>query len=209
MSAVIIIFPPLAGGNHLKNIVSLMFCRKLDQDILALYENSSPFAHDILTTNFGRNQIQNAIANQNTQHVLQSHFGVFAGYDTELTQIIDKKFIILSATTVDDWELISNRGKSAGIKIYGDDHFKEFIRNEVGVLYQSSTVQRYFQTCSDNILNIAISELFKSNIDPLLKKLADFLGVKNFKKEHVNNIHTNWVQANDQMIETYLKENKL
>ena len=85
MSAVIVVFPPGGGGNHLRNIV--VSCYTNSTQITKLYSNYRPKVHASTGNNLQRQQVENALVNQDQIHVLHGHFGEVMSFQNQIRNI--------------------------------------------------------------------------------------------------------------------------
>lgn len=185
MTTIIIAFPPAAGGNHLKNILSL----KNDNNFLpAFYINNKTSVHQRPGSNLKETDCIDAIS-QLGLHILHGHFGEIMSYQKYLDQLVDKKFIILSPDTAEDRKLLRARAILLGYATLDADGY--FDQEQV-FLYEPFIYNRYFQTPMSNIMNISISEWFTKDIDPVVSRLNQFLNCK-LDTDYVKQLHSIWI----------------
>ena len=184
MSTIIIAFPPSAGGNHLKNILSL----NSDSVLPAFYSNNKPSVHQRPGSNLKEQDCINAIS-QPGLHILHGHFGEIMSYQKYVDQMVDKKFIILSPDTAEDRKLLRARAILLG---QATSDAEGYFDQEQVFLYEPFMYNRYFRTSMLNIMNISISEWFTNDIDPVIDQLNQFLNCK-LDTEYVKQLHTIWI----------------
>jgi hypothetical protein len=191
MSTVIVVFPPGAGGNHLRNIV--VSCYDGTDQFKKIYRNQTTIAHARVGCNLHHYHLENAVAHQDQVHVVHGHFGEIMSFQNQIRGIPDKKFIILSPDTPADSAMLNLRRLAVGqTQLVDGDYFD----GEQVFLYEPFMYHWYFQTPMDNIMNISISDWFTQDIDPALDKLSYFLGC-NIDKEKINSVHKGWIEANN------------
>ena len=191
MSTLFVVFPPGAGGNHLKNIV--VSCYSGTDHFGKIYGTHLAIAHARVGCNLHHNQLENALAYQDRVHVVHGHFGEIMSFQNQIRDIPDKKFIILSPDTPEDSAMLNKRRLAVGqTQLVDGDYFD----GEQVFLYEPFMYHWYFQTPMNNIMNISISDWFTTDIDPVLDKLSYFLGCT-VDKEKINSIHKDWIKANN------------
>lgn len=189
MASVFVVFPPGAGGNHLRNVIVSCYD---NIDILKLYGNYKKTVHAVIGHNLQHYQVENAAAYQDQTHVLHGHFGEVMSFQQQVRNIIDKKFVILSPDTSNDRKLLNNRRRTLG---YLNNIDGDYFDSEQVFLYEPFMYHWYFQVPMDNIMNISISEWFTEDIDSVLDRLSYLLQIS-INKEQINKMHTSWLKAN-------------
>ena len=185
MTTIIIAFPPSAGGNHLKNILTLDY-----NTALALYNKSTTTFHTQPGTNLKEQSCMDALSIPGL-HILHGHFAEIMSYQKYIDQIQNKKFVILSPDTPNDRSLLRARQKSLGqnqTSLSAEDYFDQ----EQVFLYEPFMYTRYFNTPMSQIMNISISEWFTDNIDPVIKRLTQFLEI-DLDVNRVRQLHNIWL----------------
>jgi hypothetical protein len=157
MSVVIISFPPGAGGNHLKNILTLN-----DDTPLNLYNNSSGTFHAYPGNNLKETDCIVA-QTMSGLHVLHGHFGEIMSYQKYIEKMPNKKFVILSPDTPHDRELLRLRQKSLGQPSFIAGNYFD---TEQVFLYEPFMYNRYFNTSMSRIMNISISFILFISFTP-------------------------------------------
>ena len=189
MSAVIVVFPPAAGGNHLKNII-VSGC--YHTDFSDVYTGKKKSVHAHVGRNLQREHVENAVTSQDKIHVLHGHFGEIMSFQKELDNIVDKKFVIISPETSTDRKILSSRQQSLGDASFIDDNYFD---HEQVFLYECFMYHRYFSVPLDCIMNISITEMFTADLTPALDRLEFLLGIP-IDRTKINNMHTTWLKAN-------------
>lgn len=183
MTTIIIPFPPAAGGNHLKNIIT---------NNMSNLEYVSHTVHQLPGRNLQASQINSALAAPQDTHVLHGHFGEIMSYQHQIRSIKDKKFIIICNDTDDDFTLLSNRKKKLN---YFLPNRKEYFEGEQVFLYEPFMYHYYFNVAMDNIMNIPITEWFVEDISPVINRINFFLKY-NIDVDVVNALHKVWYKNN-------------
>ena len=131
MSHVIIVFPPGAGGNHLKNLITG------DISVANLY-HSRPTVHSRSGENFSADALL-------TNKITHGHFGEIMSHQSLLRSINNKKFIILSPDTLEDRELLYKRRLRLGSEL-STPAPGDYFDGEQVFLYESFMYYYYFNT---------------------------------------------------------------
>jgi len=190
MPAIIVVFPPASGGNHLRNVVASCY---VDSDqLVKLYKKFKPTVHQKIGGNLQLQAVEEAVANQDQTHILHGHFGEIISFQNQIRSITDKKFIILSPDSTEDRMLLSTRRQILKHESFPD---KGYFDQEQVFLYEPFMYYWYFQTPMDHIMNISISDWFTKEIDSVLDKLSYFLKLP-INKETTNVNHATWIEAN-------------
>ena len=183
MTTIIIVFPPAAGGNHLKNII--------EGAIFKLTYNS-PTVHQTPGNNLRNEIVEEVLTNPQATNILHGHFGEIMSYQNQIRDIKDKKFIIICNDNTTDHELLSKRRKQLGYPILTKG---EYFEGEQVFLYEPFMFYHYFDTPMENIINIPISEWFVEDITPVINKINCFLKI-NLDVVAVNKLHKIWYRNN-------------
>ena len=188
MTAIIISFPPGAGGNHLKNIISadISFLKELD-----LYKHKT--VHKVPGGNLKKQQVDYAVNNPCLLNFLHGHFGEIMSYQYQIRDIVDKKFIIICPDTAEDHELLRTRQQRLGFSYY--PRSGEYFEGEQVFLYEPFMYHHYFNVPMENIMNIPITEWFVEDISPVVHRLNFFLKT-NLDVDSVNEMHRIWYRNN-------------
>lgn len=183
---IIIAFPPGAGGNHLKNIIT-SDVEKLD------YTTRTVHQHQIggNRRNLQSTQIRQATTDPHAGHVLHGHFGEIMSFRDEIRIIQNKKFIIVSPGSLTDQNMLNQRLQKIGNQYIRDGYFK----GEQVFLYEAFIYHYCFQIPMENIMNIAISEWFIPDITQVVHRLNFFLK-SNLDPIKINKLHSVWYKLN-------------
>lgn len=195
MSAVIVTYCPAAGGNHLKNILSLSskFDNRTEMD-LSVYERVDQTSGAVHSIN-GRN-VQDIFIDRMQAHtdqcwLLSGHFGELAPVRSSLLSI-DKKFIIITIDNVVDRRLLGFRQQRMGQQCH-----PYWLEEEQMFLYQPEMYQTYFDVLAENITTVSLYDLWHPTLcdGAVINKLNDFLNI-NIDLESAQNLQKKWWQGN-------------
>jgi hypothetical protein len=181
MPTTIIAFPPVSGGNHLKNII-----KNIDH---RLYTGIKT-VHQTPGQNMQQQQVELALSRPTDKHLLHGHFGEIMSYRNQICQIKSKKFIIICCDDADDNRLLNERRKKLNrctLDVYFD--------GEQIFLYESFMYHEYFDTPMEDIMNISISEWFTEDISAVLHRINYFLN-NSIDIESAKKLHTVWYERN-------------
>jgi hypothetical protein len=195
MSAVIVAYCPAAGGNHLKNILSLSskFANREEMD-LTVYDcadQTSGAVHSINGRNVQDIFVDRMLDCPNQCWLLSGHFGELAPVRTRLSTV-DKKFIIVTLDNVQDRRLLIMRQTRLGQHCH-----PYWLEEEQPYLYQPKMYQTYFNVDSSNIATISLYDLWHPTLcdHAVINKLNDFLNI-NINAESAQNLQQKWWQSN-------------
>jgi hypothetical protein len=183
MTTIIIVFPPAAGGNHLKNIIA--------GDISKLYYNG-PTVHQSPGQNLQIKSVNEAVANSQETNILHGHFGEIMSYQNQIREIKNKKFIVICNDNAQDHLLLFTRRKRLG---YATFKKGEYFEGEQVFLYEPFMYHYYFDEPMENIMNIPISEWFVEDITSVINRINYFLKI-NLDVNAVNKLHNIWYRNN-------------
>jgi hypothetical protein len=183
VTTIIIVFPPAAGGNHLKNIIA--------SDISKLNYNSLT-VHQTPGNNLQIEHVKEALTNPQATNILHGHFGEIMSYQNQIRSIKDKKFIIICNDNSHDHRLLSERRKQLGYVAFKNG---DYFEGEQVFLYEPFMFHHYFGVSMENIMNIPISEWFVEDITSIINKINYFLKI-NLDIVAVNKLHKTWYRNN-------------
>jgi len=195
MSAVIVAYCPSAGGNHLKNILSLSssFANRVELD-LSVYERvdqTSGAVHSI-----GGRNVQDIFIDRMHTHpgqcwLLSGHFGELAPVRSALATV-DKKFIIVTINNAVDQKLLTNRQQRMGQHCH-----PYWLEEEQPYLYQPLMYQTYFDIPVENITTVSLYDLWHPTLcnGSVIEKINDFLNIY-IDLESAQNLQKKWWQGN-------------
>jgi hypothetical protein len=195
MSTVIVAYCPSAGGNHLKNILSLssLFANRTELD-LSVYERidqTSGAVHSISGRNVQDIFIDRIQAHPDHCWLLSGHFGELAPFKSALTTA-DKKFIIVTIDTPVDRRLLANRQQRMGQQCH-----PYWLEEEQLYLYQPEMYQTYFDVPAQNIATVSLYDLWHPTLcnGAVIDKINDFLKI-DIDQESAQILQQKWWQGN-------------
>jgi len=184
MSQIIVVFPPGAGGNHLANMLNKNLDKKLCEEI---YQNRLPWVHAKVGNNFCSNDLDK-------NNITHGHFGEIMSHQHLVRSLADRvQLIILSTDTLLDREILYNRRKKLNQTI--PSQVREYFDGEQVFLYEPFMYHYYFNISMHSIMNISISDWFKSDISNELNRIEQFLQIE-LDKDFCLQLHKIWYQKN-------------
>lgn len=191
MPAVFVVFPPSAGGNHLKNII--VSCYNNDNnEVASIYKPTRRTVHAHIGRNLQPQQVAAAVTHQDQLHILHGHFGEIMSYREEIKNIIDKKFVIISPETAQDRHLLNSRRKGLLYSALDDDDYFDY---EQIFLYECFMYHWYLQIPLERIMNISVTEMFSKDLNPALDRLEFLLNIT-ADRNKIHQMHDLWLIAN-------------
>ena len=177
---VIICFPPNAGGNHLRNLLTVT--KENINSYIPFYKGGKS-VHSRAEPNL--------IEEDLSDDLIYGHFGEIMSYQNEIRKFTNKKFIMISPDTYEDRKILSERvvGEHNNLKLDSyHDHEQVF-------LYEPFMFHYYFGTKMKNIMNISVTELFNDDINPVIDRINYFIS-KDLARDQVNQLHKIWKSKN-------------
>jgi hypothetical protein len=195
VSAVIVAYCPSAGGNHLKNILSLSptFANQGEMD-LTVYDRADYTSGTVHSVN-GRNVqdiFVDRMLNQPDQcWLLSGHFGELAPIRQSLLTV-DRKFLIITIDQLIDRRLLERRQERLGQQCH-----PYWLEEEQPYLYQPNIYQTYFGVDSANIAAISLYDLWHPTLCDytVLTKINEFLNI-DIDIERARNLQQKWWSSN-------------
>jgi hypothetical protein len=195
MSAVIVAYCPAAGGNHLKNILSLssVFANRVEMD-LSVYDRANQTSGAVHSIN-GRNVQDIFIDRMQTQldqcWLLSGHFGELAPVRNRLLTV-DKKFLIITIDTVIDRRLLERRQQRLGQQCH-----PYWLNEEQLYLYQPLMYCTYFDVNPENITTVSLYDLWHPTLcnGSVITRINDFLNA-DIDRAQANDLQQKWWQGN-------------
>ncbi|CAB4137766.1 hypothetical protein UFOVP328_77 [uncultured Caudovirales phage] len=195
MSAVIVAYCPAAGGNHLKNILSLspMFANSADMD-LTVYDRAQKTSGAVHSIN-GRNIQDIFIDPMHSQPdrtwLISGHFGELATARSRL-HTVNKKFVIITMDTELDRQLLERRQQRLGQHCH-----PYWLNEEQPYLYQPEIYQTYFGTELCNIATVRLHDLWHPTLCDfsVIAKINEFLNI-NIDVDSAQKLQQQWWNAN-------------
>jgi hypothetical protein len=195
VSAVIVSYCPSAGGNHLKNILSLSsaFANQAEMD-LTVYDRADQTSGTVHSIN-GRN-VQDVFIDRMTQHpdqcwLLSGHFGELAPVRNRLLSV-NRKFLIVTINTVIDRRLLERRQQRLGQQCH-----PYWLEEEQLYLYQPNMYQTYFGVDPADIETVSLYDLWHPTLKDhsVISKINEFLNI-NIDAESAQNLQQKWWSSN-------------
>ena len=171
MTVAIVVFPPMTGGNHLRNLISLS--RNYSDNFDDLIYQQKNTVHVYPGNNLKKEQFTN-ILNETGNHLLHGHFGEIMSYQHQIRAIENKKFIVICTDNEQDRQLLKKRKITTG---YSPFNNQDYFFGEQVFLYEPFMYHHYFNVPMTDIMNIPITEWFVEDINPVLAKINYFLQV--------------------------------
>jgi hypothetical protein len=195
MSAVIVAYCPSAGGNHLKNILSLSssFANQKEMD-LTVYDRADQTSGAVHSIN-GRNVqdifIDRMLDQPDQCWLLSGHFGELALVRESLVHV-DKKFLIITLDQSIDRQLLERRQQRLGQQCH-----PYWLEEEQLYLYQPEMYRTYFNVDSANIATISLYDLWHPTLcdHAVLTKINQFLNI-DIDVESAQNLQQKWWNSN-------------
>jgi hypothetical protein len=195
VSAVIVAYCPSAGGNHLKNILSLSsaFANQGEMD-LTVYDRADQTSGTVHSIN-GRN-VQDVFVERMMQHpdqcwLLSGHFGELAPVRNRLLTV-DRKFLIITLDQAIDRRLLERRQQRLGQQCH-----PYWLEEEQLYLYQPDMYQNYFGVDPADIATISLHDLWHPTLcdHSVITKINEFLNI-NIDAEQAQNLQQKWWHSN-------------
>jgi len=197
MSSIFISFPPAAGGNHLRNILTLatdLFDpENYKQSMVDQYRAESTISvhgedyASNMSGNINALKLHRALMNPGVNWLLYGHFAEIYSFRNDISTIKDKKFIILSPDTDACKNIWLTRATQLGMQPCGDYYIGEQV-----FLYEAFIYYDMFKTKKSNVMNISISEWFNANVDSVFASLESFLNT-NIDRKVATQMHATWL----------------
>lgn len=195
-----ILYPPSAGGNHLKNILCLdpSFANSGDLDINKVYYQNPGVNIGEVQSMPGRNVhkvlIEKFLSKPDKDYVLQCHFGEIAPYQSNIFQI-QKRVLLITIDQDDDQSLLNKRQHKLGQHIH-----PYWLKEELPYLYQSAMCEKYFGFEKTEIMSIPMIKFWQKEINNLVNDINLFLD-KKIPQNLAQNLHARWHQINPGLLD--------
>jgi hypothetical protein len=195
MSAVIISYPPSAGGNHLKNILCLSnyFANHTELDA-TIYDQSANYqgaVHCVQGRNVQPRLIERIVNNPGQCWLLPGHIGELAPYRSQLLAQ-ERKFITISIDTPRERRMLEQRQHRLG-----QQNHPYWLEEEQPFFYQSLMYETYFATAPANILTVPLANLWHPTFQEglVLDQVEQFLNIT-IERNPAEILHDKWRLAN-------------
>jgi len=186
---------PAAGGNHLKNILSLSstFANRGEMD-LTVYDRADQTSGAVHSID-GRN-VQDVFIERMLQHpdqcwLLSGHFGELAPVRQSLSTV-DRKFLIITMNQSIDRRLLERRQHRLGQQCH-----PYWLEEEQLYLYQPDIYQTYFGVDSTDIATISLYDLWHPTLKDhsVISHINAFLNI-NIDQDSAQNLQKKWWNSN-------------
>lgn len=188
MTVTVIVYPPSAGGNHLKNILCLdsSFANSSDLDMVK-YTSGEREVHSTPGRNMQESRMTEA-EQCDTDFILHGHFGELAPWRNRINDIKNKKFLVISIATPRDRYLLDQRQHRLGQ--WGHEYY---LHEEQPFLYTPELYQTYFTGRPENIYTMALNDFWHPNLGhyKIVDRLNDFLN-KSINQDQAQFLHRHW-----------------
>ena len=192
MPAVLIMFPPGSGGNHLRNLISTAYT-DLVSELNKFYDLDKRSVHLNPGDNLDRKLLMQTLHKKSTTCLLHGHFGEFASVRDQIQQLEHKKFIVISPDTIKDRALLWQRQRMLGETQFDAE---SYFGGEQVFLYEPSMLQYYFNTSMDDFMHISITDWFVSDITPVIDRINWCLQI-NLDVDLCMQLHQQWLVKNN------------
>lgn len=201
MPAVIVAYPPMAGGNHFKNLLCLEsnfanssdFNPEVYEYAHAPVSDSQPVGtvHSTGGRNVHKYLFEKIFAAPEKTWIIHGHFGELAPFRNELNLINNKKYIIITIDTDLDRKMLLERQQRLG----GTSGHPYYLDEEQPYLYQPPMYTTYFT--SDDTLNTSIECAWHPNLSEskLIDTWNNYLNI-NIDITQAQHYHTLWWNSN-------------
>lgn len=200
MMLTMILYPPSAGGNHLKNILCLdqSWNNSSDLDIVKVYYENLGVQIGEVQSVPGRNVraafIDSIVDYPGKDYILQCHFGEIAPYRTKIQQV-KKQVILLTIDDCKDRAFLNRRQHRLGQHIH-----PYWLDEELPYVYQPLMCERYFDIDPGAILPISVTQFWQRNITDLVLGINEFTK-KNIDLNQAQNLHDRWHKINQNLLD--------
>lgn len=195
MSAVIVAYCPAAGGNHLKNILSLspMFAnhREMDLTVYDRADQTSGAVHSVSGRNIQDIFVDRMLQQPDQCWLLSGHFGELAPIRQSLLNV-DLKFLIITIDQSTDRRLLARRQQRLGQQCH-----PYWLEEEQLYLYQPKMYQTYFGVDPAKIATVSLYDLWHPTLKDhsVLTKINKFLNI-NIDVESAQKLQQKWWSSN-------------
>lgn len=195
MAVTVLMYPPGAGGNHLKNILCLSdrFVNRTDLDLGVYTANVEPpgTAHSVPGRNVHAVFVDKISADTQNEYILHGHFGELAPYREQINSINERRFLVLTINNERDQILLNDRQQRLGQTRYNHPYW---LAEEQPRLYDRVMCQSYFNC--DQVLEIALYDFWYPELAAdLVSRLGHFIGSP-INQNIAQDIHRRWWMSN-------------
>ena len=191
----LVLYPPGAGGNHLRNIISLgaALANTLDVDYEQFYWNNPEAVIGEVPAQGGRNVHEwimfDIFSNPTQSWILACHFGEIAAWRAHL-QDLDLQAVVISIDRDIDQALLQSRQQRLGQHCH-----PYWISEEFPWLYQPVMLENYFNISPTKIWSVPMADFWASDIRPVLSDLDLVLNIQVYR-DRSQQLHDRWREIN-------------
>jgi len=195
MSAVIVAYPPGAGGNHIKNLLCTYpgFGNSGDLNTKVYIEDTQPpgTVHSKPGRNVTTDLFETVEANPEKCYIIHGHFGELAPFRQQINRI-SKKFILIAFDNKIDQQLLDYRQGRLGHRQH-----PYYIEEEQPFLYRTELYTTYFTANTEDICVIPLYEIWHPDLNQhkIVERLNIFLNI-NMDHNQAQSIHDLWWKNN-------------
>lgn len=198
MALVLVVYPPGAGGNHLKNLLCLpgKFANSDDLDPAVYDFTDSLRANGEVWMKGGRN-LQDVFFDRmdhavDQDWILPAHFGELRQYHSRLDGIAHKQIVLITIDTVKDRRMLDNRQMRLGQAIH-----PYWLDEELIWLYQPETYDRFFNIAPQACQSISLQALWSREFvdEESLARIEKFLDIT-VPRDQARLLHHKWHKTN-------------
>jgi len=196
VSNVFVVYPPGAGGNHLKNLLCLSgaFINSNDLDP-AIYDAEDRAPGEVWSVG-GRN-LQSVFFdriwhNPGSRSILTAHFGELVAQQSQFDQVPDRKLIIITMAQAQSRQRLMVRQTRLGQNVHS-----YWLDEELVHCYRTAMYARFFGVSADCCFELELQELWSHDLwqNQVIDRLEQFLAIR-VPDEPARGLHQKWMQKN-------------
>lgn len=195
-NAVVIAYPPMAGGNHFKNLLWLdpVFGNSGDLRSSVYTDPSTDppgTAHSVGGRNVHQYLFDDIFAKPEYTWVISGHFGELAPWREQLNSIDCVKYIVITIDTGEEINMLYQRQEKLG----GTSGHPYYLEEEQPYLYDAAMYSTYFR--SDCVLTTSLSQAWDPDLtsSKLIDTWNKYLNT-NVDITAAQQLHALWWDAN-------------
>lgn len=196
MANVFVVYPPGAGGNHLKNLLCLSGSYINSDDLdPAIYDATDRPPGEVWSVG-GRNlqdiffdRIQD---NPGSSSILTAHFGELVAQRSRFDLVPDRKLIIITIVVAQSRQRLMARQHRLGQTVH-----PYWLDEELVHCYQTDMYARFFGVPAQCCVELQLHELWSQDLwqAGVVDRLENFLDIK-VPIEPTKSLHQKWWQKN-------------
>jgi hypothetical protein len=193
MSLVVVVYPPGAGGNHLKNLLCLsgQFANSNELDP-AVYDAKDRARGEVWCVG-GRNLqpvfFDRMHQDPDGQWILTAHFGEMMQRRQDLARISDIRLIIMNIQNAAVRQRLQQRQTRLGQTLH-----PYWLDEELIWCYQRDIYARCFDIAAHRCLEIPLQDLWQPGLG-VLSQIERWLGI-DVPRSSAQTLHDKWMHAN-------------